>query len=313
MGKIEEAQDILRAFEMPDGQQNEISALTLLALCGVKEHTPWNRATRQSMTLSKGIMAFVSQEYAREYAANTRETFRRQVLHQFLQAGIAELNPDDQTLPVNSPKTHYAISNAALKAIRTYATPEWNSKAAAFVASKDVLRQRHEKEREREMVSLIFRGKEFRLSPGEHNELQVAVVNEFAPRFAPGARLLYLGDTADKQMIVDKVVLREIGMPITLHSKLPDIILLDQKHDCVMLVEAAVSHGPMNDKRVRELNNLLEKCTLGRIYITAFPDFERFREHMNDLAWETEVWIATEPEHMIHFDGDRFLRAIGRD
>ncbi|MFS2517149.1 MULTISPECIES: BsuBI/PstI family type II restriction endonuclease [Parabacteroides] len=28
---------------------------------------------------------------------------------------------------------------------------------------------------------------------------------------------------------------------------------------------------------------------------------------MADIAWETEVWIAENPGHMIHFNGDRFI------
>jgi len=311
MSKIEEAQDILRTLRLPAAQQNEISAFTLLALCAIKEDTPWDQARRQSMTLSKGIMAFVASNYGREYAANTRETFRRQVLHQFVQAGVAEYNPDNPALATNSPRAHYAISMDALQAIQAYGTREWDHRAADFVAKRAAIQRKYVEERNREMVPVRFGNQEFRLSPGEHNELQAAVVTQFAPRFAPGARLLYLGDTADKQKIVDRTALKRMGIPITQHSKLPDIILLDENRNCIMLVEAVTSHGPMNDKRILEMRDLLKNCPLKRIYITAFPDIERFRQHMSDIAWETEIWLANVPEHMIHFNGEKFLQPSG--
>ena len=108
MGKISQAQEILKAMGLPAAQQNELSALTLLALCSIKENDDWKDATKSSMRITKEIMAFVNEKYKSEspYAPNTRETFRRQVLHQFVQAGVASYNPDDPNLPVNSPKAH---------------------------------------------------------------------------------------------------------------------------------------------------------------------------------------------------------------
>ena len=110
MIKIEEAQEILKALGLPIAQQNEMSALTLLALCNTKEVDSWAKASRQSLGVTKGIMSFVAENYGKPYAPNTRETFRRQVLHQFVQGRIADYNPDEPDLPVNSPRAHYAIS-----------------------------------------------------------------------------------------------------------------------------------------------------------------------------------------------------------
>ena len=38
MSKIDDAQKILKELGLPTAQQNEISAYTLLALCGIKNH-----------------------------------------------------------------------------------------------------------------------------------------------------------------------------------------------------------------------------------------------------------------------------------
>jgi type II restriction enzyme len=110
MSRIEEAKEILRALGLPAAQQNEISALTLLALGRIPPDGRWVDAIGESLTITKGIMEFIAREYGRAYAPNTRETFRRQVLHQFVQAHIAVYNPDTPDLPTNSPRAHYALT-----------------------------------------------------------------------------------------------------------------------------------------------------------------------------------------------------------
>ena len=193
MSKISDAQDILSVLGLPPAQQNEISALTLLALCGLKEEDNWADATRKSLKISKDIMAFVNENYKKEqpYAPNTRETFRRQVLHQFLQARIVDYNPDNPALPVNSPNAHYKLTEEAYETIKSYNTQEWEIKAQNFNDAVGRLIEEYEKSREMEMIPVTIEGKEFKLSPGKHNEVQAAVINEFAPRFAAGAKVLY--------------------------------------------------------------------------------------------------------------------------
>lgn len=157
------------------------------------------------------------------------------------------------------------------------------------------------------MIPVTIDGTEFKLSPGKHNEIQVAVINEFAPRFAAGAKLLYLGDTANKNLYCDEESLRKIGIPITEHSKLPDVIIYDSNKEWLFLIEVVTSHGPVSPKRVIELEDFMKGCKVGKVYITAFPDRAEFKKHVADIAWETEVWIAENPAHMIHFNGDRFI------
>ncbi|MCG8570906.1 MAG: restriction endonuclease, partial [Spirochaetes bacterium] len=127
MSKILEAQEILKKLGLPKSQHNEISGYTLLALCNIKENDKWSSVNKISLGISKGIMSFILINYNKEYAPNTRETFRRQVLHQFVQAGIVDYNPDIPDLPVNSPRAHYALSNIALQTIKTYKTKNWKS------------------------------------------------------------------------------------------------------------------------------------------------------------------------------------------
>ena len=308
MSKIQEAQAILKELGLPDAQQNEISGYTLLALCNIKEKDKWAKAFKQSHGVSKGIMTFISENYEKKYAPNTRETFRRQVLHQFVQAGIADYNPDIPNLPVNSPRAHYAISEIALETIKTYGTRAWKKAIENFKSQIGELKEKYSKEREMSRVPLkLANGKVLMLSPGKHNEVQVAIVEEFASRFAQGSMLLYVGDTENKDLHIEKEKLESIGIPITEHSKLPDVVIYDEKKNWLYLIEAVTSHGPMSPKRIIELEEFLKDCTAGKIFVSAFPDFSEFKKHTNDIAWDTEVWIMEFPEHMIHFNGDRFL------
>lgn len=309
MSKITEAQEILKALGLPAAQQNEMSALVLLALCSIKEDTPWAKAKRASQRITKEIMAFVNDNYKAEspYAPNTCETFRRQVLHQFVQATVANYNPDDPTLPVNSPKAHYAITPEALTVVQGYGKAEWNNKVEKFAQETTMLREKYAAERDLHRIPLIIEGNEYYLSPGAHNEVQSAVVEEFAPRFAPGGKLLYIGDAEDKDLYVDTAGLEALKLPITEHSKLPDIVISDEKRGWLFLIEVVTSHGPVSAKRVVELEEFTKDCPYGIVYVTAFPNAKEFKKHVDDIAWETEVWLSDTPDHMIHFNGDRFI------
>lgn len=304
--KIAEARAILAALGMPTAQQTDMAALTLLVLAGLSEGDAWSSAARRSLRVHD-ILVDIKTRYARTYAENTRETVRRQVLHQFEQAGIVLRNPDDPTLATNSPRTHYALTEAVLKVLHAYGSREWDEQLAAFRAISGALHELYQRDRAQNRVPLTYLGQTYQLSPGEHNRLQAAVIAEFAPRFAPGAKLLYLGDSENKRLIIDEDELVRLNIPFTQHDKLPDIVLYDEPANAVYLIEAVTSHGPVSHKRRVELERMLERCDAGRIYVSAFADFATFRGFITEIAWETEVWLSEIPAHLIHFDGDHYL------
>lgn len=307
MSKIREAKVILKALGLPTAQQNVMSALTLLALCDIKPADNWKNAKRLSKTVTKDIMLFVKKIYKRHYAPNTRETFRRQVLHQFVQAGIADYNPDNPELPVNSPKAHYSISNAALRVIILYGDRSFTKKADEFLTKYNILITEITKARVKKLIPVEFENKAFKLSPGRHNKVEAAIIKDFAPRFAKPGSIVYLGDTENKKFYVNEELLKELNIPFDEHSKLPDVIIYVKEEDWLYLIEAVTSHGPVIPKRILELESLLKNCKSGKIYISAFPDFKEFRRHLSNIAWETEVWLADKPDHLIHYNGDKFI------
>lgn len=316
MGKIEEAQRILESLGLPKGQQNIRSALILLALCHLKEEDKWVKAKATSMSVVgnkenakyEGVMRFIEQHYNKKYAENTRETIRRQTLHQFVQAGIVLHNPDNPDLPTTSKDNHYRLSPEALKVIRSFETKNWAKEIKQFKRNIGSLQDIYQKKRElRKLPLKLKNGLTLTFSPGKHNEVQIAIIKEFSPRFAPGSDLLYVGDTAKKDLYLDRRGLEKLGIPINKHSKLPDVVLYDKKRKWLYLIEAVTSHGPVSPKRIVELEQMLKNCEAGKIYVTAFPDFREFKKHTPEIAWETEVWVVEFPDHMIHFNGDKFL------
>lgn len=307
MKKIKEAQEILKALGLPPQQQNEMSALTLLALANILPKSSWSNATKKSQTVSKGIMIFVLEKYKKPYAPNTRETFRRQVLHQLTQAGVTAYNPDDPTLPVNSPKAHYALTNEALQVLKAYGNGSFNKLSAKFVKNLTNRQNLYQTKRNIKKIHLkLSDGREFLLSPGLHNELEAAVVKEFSSRFAKGSAILYLGDAENKEILFETEKLKNLGCKIIDHGKLPDVILYDESKKWLFLVEAVASHGPVSQKRVTELKDIFP-AKLGLIFVSAFPDISEFKKHAKDIAWDTEVWLMDSPDHLIHFNGDRFV------
>lgn len=308
MNKIEEAQEILKALGLPPAQYNEMAALTLLAVCNIKEQDKWVNSTKNSLGVSNGIMNFVNEYYSKNYAPNTRETFRRQVLHQFVQARIVDYNPDDTKLPVNSPKAHYALTEEALRVIKSYKTRNWKKELNNFITEVGKLSEIYLKERELNQIPVKLQdGNIIKLSAGKHNEVQAAIVEQFAPRFTNGGILLYMGDTAKKDLYIDEKGLKDLSIPIDQHSKMPDVIIYDANRGWLFLIEAVTSHGPVSPKRLVELEAFLSSCKKGKVYVTAFPDMAEFKKHSNNIAWETEVWLMEVPDHMIHFNGDRFM------
>jgi len=298
----------LAGLGLPKAQCNEISALTLLALAKIGKKTPWDTAEAPRLRIHD-ILVFIEAEYGRKYAENTREVVRRQVIHQLEQAQIVERNPDDPGLPTNSPLTHYGLTTDVLAAIRSFGSVAWSTRLAEFLAKRTTLMEVYAGARLTRVVPVRMPdGKTLHLSPGKHNKLEAAVVEEFAPRFAPGAFLLYLGDAAKKEFYLYREMLSQLNVPVDEHGKLPDVVLYHSDTGRLFLVEAVTSHGPVSPKRHYELEQLLSRADAIRIYVSAFPDFKEFKSHLSEIAWETEVWIQEIPDHLIHFNGDKFLR-----
>ncbi len=304
---IEAAQQIIKSLGLPQAQQNERSALCLLALLNLTPGKAWSNAENPLVGVTP-IMDWVRKHYDKEYAPNTRETFRRQTIHQFCGAGIALHNSDKPDRPVNSPKAVYQIEPATLVLLRTFGTPVWDENLATYLAKREILVAHYAKEREQNRIPVeIASGRKITLSSGEHSELIRAIIEDFAPRFAPGSVLVYAGDTGDKWSYFDAALLARLGVDVDSHGKMPDVVLYYTTKNWLLLVESVTSHGPVSGKRHAELAELFAGSSAGLVYVTAFPNRAVMKFYLSEIAWETEVWGAEAPSHLIHFNGERFL------
>lgn len=305
---INDALQILIHLGLPCAQQNERSALCLLALLDLAPGKKWKQASSPLIGITP-IMDWAKEHYQTTYAPNTRETFRRQTMHQFVAAGIALYNPDDPARPTNSPNAVYQIEPASLALLKTFGSKAWTKNLSEWLATRQTLSAQYAKARNLERVPVkIGNGKKTELSPGTHSTLIKAIIEEFAPRFAPGSVLIYVGDTGKKWGYFDETLLNTLGVKgMDSHGKMPDVVLHYPERNWLLLVESVTSHGPVDGKRHEELTKLFKKAKSGLVFVTAFPDKSTYKKYAADIAWETEVWIADAPEHMIHFNGSRFL------
>lgn len=301
MGKIDIARDFLEAVGMPKKQQADVCCYVILAMAGIKPRTAWGKATNEWIRIHD-IIQFTNQFYKTTYAENTRENFRKQAMHPFRTAAVIE----DNGLATNSPNYRYRLTAEALSVLRCLDGTDWREQVNLFLAYHKRLIDLYATKKSLQKQSVRINNVDYKLSAGKHNALQKAVIEEFLPRFAAQAECLYLGDTTNKGMVKNLGRLLSLGFTITLHDKMPDIVLYDGNKEWLYFIEAVTSVGPMNSKRVLELNELTKNVTVGKVYITAFLDFKTYKKFADDLAWETEVWIAEVPDHMIHLNGDRF-------
>lgn len=293
MSKQDEALEILRALGLPHAQQNERSALTLLALADLGPRDAWAKTGRPLLRIWD-IMHFMRVRYKKDYAANSRETIRRQTIHQFEQARLVDRNPDAPSRPTNSGYNCYSLTDAAIAVLREYGTPSFDAAVEGFVKEFGQLERAYGKKRDLQKVKLnLPSGGIVRLSPGKHNALQVAIVSELGPRFAPGAKLLYLGDTAKKHVICANDEMAKLNIGITEHDKLPDVILYDAQKNWLFLIEAVTTHGPVSPKRHAEMETMLSQCPAERVYITAFLNRSDFRKYAADIRGKPKCGFRT--------------------
>ena len=309
MSRLNEAKQLLADLGVPDQYNSDLMRYAFLALLDIGDTSSWDDATNKKLMRLHDIFGYIQDTFDKTYAENSRETLRKRVVKVFEQAHIALRNIDDPSRPTNSGKTNYSISNEALAVIQSYGTPDYKDVLEEFKKNFVTLSEQYAKRRDLHKIPLIIDGKEFILSSGSHNQLQVDIISEFAPRFAHGAKLLYIGDTADKYIYVDSKTLESIGIPISEDDKLqlPDVVLYDTERNWLYLVEAVTTHGPIDQKRINDLEIMFQDCPAYKIYVTAFPDRATFRKYAVDIAWETEVWLSVDPDHMIHFNGDKFM------
>jgi hypothetical protein len=306
--RITEALAILRQLGMPDEQLNDRTAICLLALLDLPINKEWKEASNPKLGI-RAMLDFARSKLKYDYAENTRESFRKYSVKQLVVAGILLHNPDKPDRAVNSSDNCYQVEACALALFRKFGTNGWNKSLISYLDTRQTLADQFARHRDMQRIPVVINSKqEIKLSAGKHSELIRAIIEEFTPRFVPGGKLVYAGDTGAKWGYFDEKLLNKLGVKLGNHGKMPDAVIYYRKNNWLILVEAVASSGPVDGIRHAELSELFKASTAGLVFVTAFPDRgEVMRKFLSVVAWETEVWCASDPTHLIHFNGIRFL------
>ena len=304
---VERARKILSDLGFDRERTNERSALVFLALLHLRPGDSWSEATTPVLG-TRAIMDWIAAAYRVTYAPNSRETIRRFTLHQFTAALLVVENPDQPDRPINSPKWCYQIHPRALEVIRAIGSPGGSALLDTYLADVPGLTSQYTAERELHRIPVTLPGgSAVALSPGGQNVLLQHIVEDFCAYFTPGGVVLYVGDADSKWAVFEEASLTALGVSVDHHGKMPDLIVHLPEKNWLVLLEAASSHGPVDAKRHGELAALFVDATAALVYVSCFPSRVEMRRYLADIAWETEVWCADNPTHLIHFNGERFL------
>jgi hypothetical protein len=318
--KVSEALEIISAVGMPVGgmspRRKERIALALLAAANITPESRWSEAScwegKGSWSLgTREMIKFWNKHYGERVSSGSYDDVRRKDLVYLVEGRLVLRSAADPDASTNNPQRRYAVSAEWVDVLRTFGQQKvWLRMVAAFRDATGTLADRIERRRQQRKIPVrLPSGNSLELSFGAHNELQKAVVEEFLPRFAPGAEILYIGDTSKKSLLLEEARLKELGFFELAHNALPDIVAYGAAHNWLFLIEAVHSSNPISKLRHLMLERMTEKCAAPRIYISAFRDRLSFRNWMMEISWETEVWLADSPDHLVHFNGEQFFGA----
>lgn len=305
--RVAEATQVLTALGFSSKQRNDTAAYTLLALLDLRPESAWSDA-QAPLRGVKSIIDFIAAEYGKLYVPNTRETIRDDAVKYFVAEGMLLRNPDDPLRSTNSGKTVYQVEPSALRLFQSYGHEKWSRLLTRYLHSrKDI---KHELVRRRQLARVpvtLPDGSEVSLSPGGQNPLIKAIIEDFCSIFTPGGVVIYIGDTEVKFSHLESDIFSNLDIHLAGPIKIPDVIVYFPAKNWLLLIEAVTSAGPVDGKRRKELKELFANSKAGLVFVTAFESRRSFQSFASQIAWESEVWLADDPNHMIHFNGDRFL------
>ncbi len=291
-------------------------AMAFLAVAGVRRSGDWPDAKGYDGTRalkSREIITYINRHFGEKISPGSYDDIRRKDLLLPVAAGLVIKSAENPDAARNDPTRAYALAPDCAALIRVFGSSNWDEQIDEFLADKTTLAEQLAAERELRRVPVILPGgKKLNFSPGEHNRLQKAVIEEFLPRYGRGSQILYVGDTADKFLHHDKNRLKELNFFELSHGELPDILAYSTQTNWLYLIECVHSSGPISPLRLAELLKLTKNCRAEVVFVTAFLNRDAFRKFAPDIAWETEVWIADAPDHVVHFDGDKFFGPYAR-
>jgi hypothetical protein len=292
-------------------RRQEKMAKAVLALADLKPGAPWTQLkshANERHLRSREVIAYMNAHLGEKIADSSYDDIRRQDLVLPIEASIVIKSAKNPNANTNDGTRGFAIEPEAAKVLRAFGTDQWTNLVKAYLKRRPSLANQLQRSRNLARIPVLLpSGKSLSFSAGKHNILQKRVIENFLPIFGFGAEVLYVGDTEKKALLMDEERLTELKFFELKHDKLPDVVAYTEARNWLYLIEAVTTANPITELRRKTLLALTKTCTADVILITAFLDRDTYRKFAKDIAWETEVWIADAPEHMIHFNGDKFL------
>ncbi|MGB3206468.1 MAG: BsuBI/PstI family type II restriction endonuclease [Crinalium sp.] len=309
---INEALYIIYKFGVPleklSKRRLERIAMAFLAVANVKQSSDWQNILCSHALRTRDIIRYWNRHFYENISESSYDDIRRKDLKLTVLAKIVIASSSNPNAARNDGTRAFAVNPEYATLIKAFGSESWEDEVEKFLANKVTLEEELSDKRDVTLIPVIFpSGKAVEFSPGKHNELQKAIIEQFLPRYGYGAEVLYVGDTANKFLYVEKERLEELKFFELSHGELPDVVAYSQQKNWIYLIEAVHSSGVISSIRLLELKKLTEQCSADIIFVTTFLDRTTFRQFAPDIAWETEVWIAEAPDHIIHFDGEKFL------
>jgi len=310
---INEALDILESVGIPLSTKSERGlermAVCFLVVAGVTKDWKKAKSTDDNVHLkTRDIINIINKNFEEKISSGSYDDIRRKDLKLLVLADLVVNSGVNKGSATNDPTRGYALHSEFKDLIITYKTDKWNKTIKKFTKNKPTISEVLKRKRNLDKIPVkLPNGKPLQLSLGKHNILQKEIIEQFLPRFGNDCEVLYIGDTSNKILHIEEGELRKLNFFELSHDELPDIIAYSKKNNWLYLIEAVHSSGPMSEMRVLELKNMLKNCKAELIFVTAFLTRAEFRKWMIDIAWETEVWIADNYDHLIHFNGNKFL------
>lgn len=310
---INEALDILSSVGIPFTNKRkrglESMAMAFLAVAGITKS--WKEAKGQGENRhlkTREIIKFINDNYEENISPGSYDDIRRKHLKLLVLADLVLNSADNPNAAPNDPTRGYTLSADFKALIVNYGTEEWEIKLKLFKKNYPSLAEILQRKRELPKVRVTLpSGHILEFSSGGHNQLQREVIEEFLPRFGEGCVVLYVGDAKDKFLLRDEDKLKQVGFFEISNDSLPDIVAFNEEKNWLFLIEAFYTSGPMSEERILELKKSLTDCKADLIFVTAFLSKKSFRENIVDIGWETEVWTADNPDHLVHFNGGKFF------
>jgi len=305
--------DILIAVGIPlddlTDRRKERMALALLAVGNIKTSYSEVLSTQDNHFLkTRDIIEYENANFSEKISSGSYDDIRRKDLIRLVAAGFVQNSSSIEAKATNNPTRGYGLNPLFADLLKKYNTQFWNEELAKFLSKNRSLKEEMEHKRNLQKIPVLLpSGENIELSYGEHNILQKEIIETFLAKFGFKSQVLYVGDTSDKFLYKDENMLSTLNCFELKHDELPDVIAYSKEKNLLFLCEAVHSAGPMSELRVRKLKEQLKNCTAETVFVTAFMTKKDFRKWTLDIAWETEVWIAEIPEHMIHFNGYKFL------